>query len=200
MKSVGEAMSIGRSFNESLQKGFSSLEYGLYGLDKPQNVGELNSNIIEELKLQSSQRLLIVGEALRKGHTIEEIHNATKYDKWFLKQISDLVDLENLLSKNKLNKDIILLAKKNGFSDKKISALLNIQESEIRNFRDKNKINPVYRLVDTCAGEFKSKTPYLYSTYDWEFENKKFCESNPTNKNKVIILGGGPNRIGKNRV
>ncbi len=197
MKSVGEAMSIGRSFNESLQKGFNSLEYGLYGLDKPQNIEKLNSNIIEELKLQSSQRLLLVGEALRKGETIEDIHKVTKYDKWFIEQINFLIELEKLLSKNKLEKNLVLLAKKNGFSDKKISSLLEIPEEEIREFRNKNKINPVYRLVDTCAGEFKSKTPYLYSTYDWEFENKKFCESNPSNKNKVIILGGGPNRIGQ---
>ncbi len=197
MKSVGEAMSIGRSFNESLQKGFSSLEYGLYGLDKPQNESNFNSDIMEELKLQSSQRLLLVGEALRKGKTIEEIQRATKYDKWFIEQINLLIDLEKLLSKNKLDKELILLAKKNGFSDKKISSLLEIPEVEVREFRKKNKINPVYRLVDTCAGEFKSKTPYLYSTYDWEFENTKFCESNPKDKNKVIILGGGPNRIGQ---
>ncbi len=197
MKSVGEAMSIGRSFNESLQKGFSSLEYGLYGLDAPKNIKELKNNIMDELKLQSSQRLLLVGEALRLGKSVNEIHNVTKYDKWFIKQIDYLVHLENLLIKNKLDKNLILLAKKNGFSDKKISLLLKIEEKEVRKFRDLNKINPVYRLVDTCAGEFKSKTPYLYSTYDWEYENKKFCESNPTSNKKVIILGGGPNRIGQ---
>ena len=197
MKSVGEAMSIGRSFNESLQKGFSSLEYGLYGLDSPQNIDKFNTDIIEELKLQSSQRLLLVGEALRKGKSIEEIYKATKYDKWFINQINYLVDLEKHLSKNQLDKNLILLAKKNGFSDKKISSILKLKEIDIRKFRNKNNINPVYRLVDTCAGEFKSKTPYLYSTYDWEFENKKYCESNPTDKNKVIILGGGPNRIGQ---
>ena len=96
MKSVGEAMSIGRSFNESLQKGFSSLEYGLNGLDKPQNIDNLDSELIEELKLQSSQRLLLVGEALRKGKKIEEIQKATKYDNWFIKQINDLVNLEKI--------------------------------------------------------------------------------------------------------
>ncbi len=197
MKSVGEAMSIGRSFNESLQKGFSSLEYGLNGLDTPQNVDKFNSDIIEELKLQSSQRLLLVGEALRKGKSVDEIYNATKYDKWFINQINYLIELEKYLSNSKLEKNLVLLAKKNGFSDKKISTLLKLQEIEVRKFRNKHNINPVYRLVDTCAGEFKSKTPYLYSTYDWEFENKKYCESNPTNKNKVIILGGGPNRIGQ---
>ena len=104
MKSVGEAMSIGRSFNESLQKGFNSLEYGLYGLDKPQNIEKLNKNIIEELKLQSSQRLLLVGEALRKGETIEDIQKVTKFDMWFIKQINYLIDLEKHLSKNKLEK------------------------------------------------------------------------------------------------
>ncbi len=197
MKSVGEAMSIGRSFNESLQKGFCSLEYGLYGLDKPKNAMKINSNIMEELKLQSSQRLLIVGEALRQGKTIEEIHAVTKYDKWFIKQIYDLVNLEKILADSELDKNLILLAKKNGFSDKKISSLLRITENEVREFRNKHEINPVYRLVDTCAGEFKSKTPYLYSTYDWEFENTKFCEAKPTSNKKVLILGGGPNRIGQ---
>ncbi len=197
MKSVGEAMSIGRSFNESLQKGFSSLEYGLYGLDKPKRVEETKLNIIDELKLQSSQRLLLVGEALREGKTIDEIHKVTKYDRWFIKQINNLIDLEKVLKKEKLQKDIILLVKKNGFSDKKIATILGVNEIDVRNFRNKNNISPVYRLVDTCAGEFKSKTPYLYSTYDWEFENIKFCEANPTNNNKVIILGGGPNRIGQ---
>ncbi len=197
MKSVGEAMSIGRSFNESLQKGFSSLEYGLYGLDKPQDTNKLKNNIIDELKLQSPQRLLLVGEAIRQGKDIDEIHNVTKYDKWFIKQIYDLINLEKIIVSNNLDKETILLAKKNGFSDKKISSLLNIKEENVREFRNKYKIHPVFRLVDTCAGEFNSKTPYLYSTYDWEFENKKFCESRPSNKNKVIILGGGPNRIGQ---
>ena len=93
--------------------------------------------------------------------------------------------------------DILLLAKSNGFSDKKIAKLKKISEIEVRNLRKKLKIDPVYRLVDTCAGEFESKTPYLYSTYDWNFSNEKFCESNPTNKDKIIILGGGPNRIGQ---
>ena len=197
MKSVGETMSIGRSFKESLQKGFSSLEYGFYGIDKPKNYDSFSKEIIEELKLQSSQRLLLVGQALREGKTLNEIHNVTKYDKWFIKQISEVVDLEKLLLKHSLDKNIILNLKKNGFSDKKIASILEINETKIRDFRNKYNINPVFRLVDTCAGEFKSKTPYLYSTYDWDFENKKFCESNPSNKSKVIILGGGPNRIGQ---
>ena len=187
MKSVGETMSIGRSFKESLQKGFSSLEYGFYGIDKPKNYESFSKEIIEELKLQSSQRLLLVGQALREGKTLNEIHNVTKYDKWFIKQISEIVDLEKLLLKHGLDKNIILNLKKNGFSDKKIASFLEINETEIRDFRKKYNINPVFRLVDTCAGEFKSKTPYLYSTYDWDFENKKFCESNPTIRVRLLF-------------
>ena len=197
MKSVGETMSIGRSFNESLQKGFASLEYNLDGLDKPINI-ELNaSSVINKLKDQSSQRLLMIGEALRLGKEINDIQKVTSYDYWFINQVSSIINLEKLIIKNELNPNLLLLAKSNGFSDKKIAKLKNLSESKIRILRNKNKINPVYRLVDTCAGEFNSKTPYFYSTYDWNFENKKYCEANPTNNEKVIILGGGPNRIGQ---
>ena len=197
MKSVGEAMSIGRSFNESIQKGFNSLEYGLTGFDKPKLSSNDKNTILNELKIQSSQRLLVVGEALRIGLTVDEINQTTKYDKWFLYQIKTIIDFEKILKEKGLNKDIILYAKKIGFSDSKISSILSIKEIELRKFRNDNDINPVFRLVDTCAGEFSSKTPYLYSTYDWDFENTKFCEANPTSKDKVIILGGGPNRIGQ---
>jgi len=152
---------------------------------------------LNELKIQSSQRLLVVGEALRIGLTVDEINQTTKYDKWFLYQIKTIIDFEKILKEKGLNKDIILYAKKIGFSDSKISSILSIKEKELRKFRNNNDINPVFRLVDTCAGEFSSKTPYLYSTYDWDFENTKFCEANPTSKDKVIILGGGPNRIGQ---
>ncbi len=197
MKSVGETMSIGRSFNESLQKGFLSLEYNLDGLDSPQNT-ELNDlNILDELKKQSSQRLLMIGEAIRLGKNITEIKKTTNYDHWFISQIKSIIDLENLISNKELYPELLLLAKSNGFSDKKIAKLKNKSEEEIRNLRFKNDIRPVYRLVDTCAGEFDSKTPYLYSTYDWNINNPKYCESNPTNNKKVIILGGGPNRIGQ---
>ena len=98
---------------------------------------------------------------------------------------------------SELSKEIFLLAKCNGFTDKKIAKIKKIDENQIRKLRNENEIHPVFRLVDTCAGEFDSKTPYLYSTYDWSYDNSKFCESNPTNKNKIIILGGGPNRIGQ---
>jgi len=197
MKSVGETMSIGRSFAESLQKGFASLEYDLNGLDSPINISKDKNSILNELKKQSSQRLLIVGEALRIGIDEKEINNITRYDPWFIDQVNSIVKLEKYISKNKINKNLLLVAKKNGFTDKKISSLTKQSESEIRKFRHKWDIKPVFRLIDTCAGEFDSKTPYLYSTYDWNFHNNRFCEANPSNKNKIIILGSGPNRIGQ---
>ena len=197
MKSVGETMSIGRSFNESLQKGFSSLEYGLDGLDVPQNHTISKQTIIDDLKIQSSQRLLTIGQALRLGIDQDEINNITKYDNWFIYQLKKIVEIEKLIQESELSKEIMLLAKHNGFTDKKIAKIKNISEKEIRKFRHQNNIRPIFRLVDTCAGEFGSKTPYLYSSYDWNFHNKPFCESNPTKNKKVIILGGGPNRIGQ---
>ena len=197
MKSVGETMSIGRSFNESLQKGFSSLEYGLDGLDVPQNHTISKQTIIDDLKIQSSQRLLTIGQALRLGIDQDEINNITKYDKWFIYQLKKIVEIEKLIQESELSKEIMLLAKHNGFTDKKIAKIKNISEKEVRKFRHQNNIRPIFRLVDTCAGEFGSKTPYLYSSYDWNFHNKPFCESNPTKNKKVIILGGGPNRIGQ---
>ncbi|PPR47215.1 MAG: Carbamoyl-phosphate synthase large chain [Alphaproteobacteria bacterium MarineAlpha5_Bin9] len=197
MKSVGETMSIGRNFCESLQKGFTSLEYGLDGLDLPKNLLINKNNALENLRKKSSDRLLVVGESLRLGYSIKQICKETKYDYWFVSKINEIIKFEKFLKDNKLNKQILLSAKKLGFSDKKIAKIKKLDESYIRKKRYKLDIRPVFRLVDTCAGEFNSKTPYLYSTYDWSFENKKFCESNPSSKNKVIILGGGPNRIGQ---
>ncbi|MFL2544075.1 MAG: carbamoyl-phosphate synthase large subunit [Alphaproteobacteria bacterium] len=197
MKSVGETMSIGRSFTESLQKGFSSLEYGLDGLDIPQNKKINKQTILDELKIQSSQRLLTIGHALRLGIKPDEINNITKYDKWFIHQLKKIIEIENLIKESELSKEIILLAKYNGFTDKKIAKIKNKTEKEIRKYRHQNNIKPIFRLVDTCAGEFNSKTPYLYSSYDWSFHNSPFCESSPTKNKKVIILGGGPNRIGQ---
>ena len=197
MKSVGETMSIGRSFNESLQKGFSSLEYGLDGLDIPQNIKLDKESILNDLKIQSSQRLLTIGHAIRLGISSKEINNITKYDNWFINQLKSIVEIEEFIKVNQISKELLLLAKQNGFTDKKIAKLRNCSEVEIRELRHNKNIKPIYRLVDTCAGEFSSKTPYLYSSYDWNFKNKPFCESNPTTNKKIIILGGGPNRIGQ---
>ncbi len=197
MKSVGETMSIGRSFNESLQKGFSSLEYGLDGLDIPQNIKLDKESILNDLKIQSSQRLLTIGHAIRLGISSKDINNITKYDNWFINQLKSIVEIEEFIKVNQISKELLLLAKQNGFTDKKIAKLKDCSEIEIRELRHNKNIKPIYRLVDTCAGEFSSKTPYLYSSYDWNFKNKPFCESSPTTNKKVIILGGGPNRIGQ---
>ena len=197
MKSVGETMSIGRSFTESIQKGFASLEYDLDGLDTPKNIKFTKDNILEELKPQSSQRLLIIGEALRLGIKKDIIKEITRYDSWFIDEVESIIKIEVAIKNLELEKNLLLNAKSNGFSDKKIAKIKNMSENEIRNLRKKYAIHPVYRMIDTCAGEFDSKTPYLYSTYDWNFHNKKFCEANPSNKNKIIILGSGPNRIGQ---
>jgi len=197
MKSVGETMSIGRSFSESLQKGFASLEYDLDGLDTPKNKIFTRDNILEELKPQSSQRLLLIGEALRLGIDKNIIQKITKYDIWFINELDSIINLEKYIIDNDLDKELLLLSKSKGFSDKKLAKLKNLDEDKVRQLRKEKGITPVYRLVDTCAGEFDSRTPYLYSSYDWNLNNKKYCESNPTNKNKIIILGGGPNRIGQ---
>ena len=197
MKSVGETMSIGRSFVESIQKGFASLEYDLDGLDSPKKINLKKDSVLNELKAQSSQRLLMIGEAIRLGKNISEIQKVTNYDPWFIGQIKSIIDIEILIKKQDLDSKLLLLCKSNGFSDKKIAKLKNLSEINIRNLRFKHNIHPSYRLVDTCAGEFDSKTPYLYSTYDWREDNPKYCEANPTNNNKIIILGGGPNRIGQ---
>ena len=197
MKSVGETMSIGRNFAESIQKGFASLEYDLDGIDNPKNVISNKKNILEELKKQSSQRLLVAGEALRLNINKDKICKITKYDPWYINEIDLIIRLEKRIYKDTLKKEFLLFIKSKGFSDKKIAKIKKIKESKIRRLRHKYGIKPVFRLVDTCAGEFNSKTPYLYSTYDWNFVNDKYCEARPTKRKKIIILGGGPNRIGQ---
>ncbi len=192
MKSVGEVMSIGRTFKESLQKAMRSLEIDTYGFDKI-NDGEIKEDlIIEKLKTPNSERLWFVGEAFRKGFTIDEVHNYTMIDKWFLYNVKQIIDEEERVKRSKdLSKESLKKLKEYGFSDKRIGELTGKTEIEVRNLRKKYKLIPVYKTVDTCAAEFKAFTPYLYSTY--EIEN----ESERSDKKKVIILGGGPNRIGQ---
>ncbi len=192
MKSVGEVMAIGRTFKESLQKAMRSLEIDTYGFDKI-NDGEIKEDlIIEKLKTPNSERLWLVGEAFRKGFTIDDIHNYTKIDKWFLFNVKQIIDEEEKLKRSKdLSKESLKKLKEYGFSDKRIGELTGKSEIEIRNLRKKYQIIPVYKTVDTCAAEFRAFTPYLYSTY--EIEN----ESERSKRKKVIILGGGPNRIGQ---
>ena len=189
MQSVGEVMAIGRTFRESLQKAFRSLEVGLDGLEaKP--VAEDDPDLIRTrsldmsaLRYATSFRLLKVREALKQGRSIDEIHKLTKIDPWFLNQIKSLTKMDH--------KDSLRLLKENGFSDTQLARVMNKTEMEVRRERKKQSILPSFKVVDTCAAEFVAKTPYCYSTYDMENEIE------PLEGKKIVILGGGPNRIGQ---
>ncbi len=197
MKSVGEAMSIGRNFKESLQKALISLETGFSGLDQ---IFNLNIKQIEKkLKENIPNKILLVGEAFRKKINISKIHRLSKIDPWFLSQIKEIVDVESEIKKKGLpnNFNEFNFIKSIGFSDKKLSELRDIKENIVRNKRQALGIFPVYKKVDTCAAEFKSFTPYMYSTYQRNFSTNSECEAEPSNTKKIIILGGGPNRIGQ---
>ena len=191
MKSVGEVMSIGSTFKEALGKAMRSLEIDNSGFDLYEDDED---KIIKILKSNNPKKLWYLANALRAGMSIDDIYKLTKIDKWFLNNIKEIIDLEFLIKKKckkSLDEEVMQTAKKNGFSDSVISDLLNKKEEEIRDFRIANGIVPSYKMVDTCAAEFEAHTPYLYSTYQSEDESK------PTNKKKIAILGGGPNRIGQ---
>jgi carbamoyl-phosphate synthase large subunit len=195
MKSVGEVMSIGRNFQESLQKALSSLELDISGLDKLEEFKEMDDFKFEyELKEPGPSRILYVAEAFRKKYTVAEVHKISSIDPWFLEQIYDLIEIEKAISCKKI-KDLsskdLLFYKKKGFSDIKIANLMNTTQHVVRKKRIKNNIKPVYKRVDTCAAEFPTTTSYLYSSYE------QFCESSPSNNKKIIVIGSGPNRIGQ---
>jgi carbamoyl-phosphate synthase large subunit len=196
MKSVGEVMAIGRTFQESLQKALRGLEIGIDGLTpiiKPDQE-ELHSLLRKELSVPSSDRLRYLADAMRQGFELEEIRELTGMDPWFLAQLQDLVDAENRLvgrSITDLQKDELFRLKQKGFSDSRLATLLNGTEDEVRHHRLSMDVKPVFRRVDTCAAEFRSATAYMYSTYEDE------CEAEPTDNKKIIVLGGGPNRIGQ---
>src|SRR3990170_2092722 len=196
MKSVGEVMSIGRTFKEALQKAIRSLEIDSHGFAEGANAESVEF-IREKLKTPNWERLWYIPDALRSGMSIEEIYGISNIDPWFLEQIREIVDMEGDI-RNASNGDISLTdpgllrrAKEFGFSDHRIAELLNSEEGEIRAVRESLNIMPVYKRVDTCAAEFEAHTPYLYSTYEQE------CEADPSDRNKIVILGGGPNRIGQ---
>lgn len=203
MKSVGEAMSIGRSFTESFQKALRSMETGLTGLNKPNIAGLGKGDDINLLRrhltMPTPDRLLVVAEAFRHGLTVNEIYDISKYDPWFLEQIKLLVDIEQSLIETGLPKtsEGMYFLKSHGFSDARIAELLGKTEDEIRKHRHKLNVRPVYKCVDTCAAEFASLTPYMYSTYEKSFGDTRVCEANVKDTPKIAILGGGPNRIGQ---
>ncbi len=197
MKSVGEAMAIGRNFKESLQKALVSLEIGFSGLDRIFNLSKME--IEKKLKINIPNKILLIAEAIRKKISITKIYKLSKIDPWFLEQIKEIVDTENSLLKKGLPKNFneFNRIKSIGFSDKKLSELSGLNEKIVRRKRSALKILPVFKKVDTCAAEFKSFTPYMYSTYQRNFMINAECEAEPSSKKKVIILGGGPNRIGQ---
>lgn len=247
MKSVGEVMSIGRTFKESLQKAIRSLEIGSHGLE---NINADKNVIKSKLKTPNAERVWYIAQAMREGMSIQEIYELTWIDPWFLNNIKQIVEMEERIKESSKNPSLTLPlprggqgwggaselidrlkeAKRFGFSDRRIAQLLNVQEADIRHLRQQNNIHTVYKMVDTCGAEFAAYTPYLYSTYEEPFykvESEKLkvksenqnppqpplskggigggvfsehiseCESNPSNRKKVVILGSGPNRIGQ---
>jgi len=193
MKSVGETMAIGRTFKESLQKAIRSLEIGRFGFGQalPDDPQERKTLLRSKLIKPNSLRLFYIAEALRIGMTIDEVYDRTKVDPWFLHQIKDILDAEAELKTEKPTAELLRAAKAMGFSDRALSALWNKTEQDIRDWRKRENIYPVYKLVDTCAAEFEAYTPYYYSTYEQESETR------PSTRKKVAIIGGGPNRIGQ---
>jgi carbamoyl-phosphate synthase large subunit len=201
MKSVGEAMSIGRTFKEALQKAIRSLEIDSYGLERrelEEKGEERRKQIIEKLKTPNWERVWYIAEAIREGFLLDEIFELTKIDRWFLFNIKEIVELEETLKKDfkitsrkESSSRLLKKAKEYGFSDKKLAELLSTEEGTIRDLRRERGIKAVFKRVDTCGAEFEAYTPYLYSTYERD------CEAMPSNLKKIVILGGGPNRIGQ---
>ncbi len=200
MKSVGEAMSIGRSFQESLQKALRSMETGLTGLNEIEFAGGTEKEVVfAALAKPTPDRLLVIAQAFRLGLTVEEVAQACKYEPWFLRQVEELVRIETRLRKEGLPKDrqALLELKKRGFSDERLAELTGGDAGKVAALRHKLDVRPVYKRIDTCAAEFASRTPYLYSAYEGNGIDQPECEADVSDRDKIIILGGGPNRIGQ---
>ncbi|MFO1207603.1 MAG: carbamoyl-phosphate synthase large subunit [Amaricoccus sp.] len=203
MKSVGEAMAIGRTFHESVQKALCSLETGLTGFDEIEIEGaegpDAKATIIRALSLQTPDRLRLAAQAMRHGLTDDEIHAVTRYDTWFLARIREIVDEEARLRDTGLPREPHALRrlKQLGFSDARLATLTARTESSVRAERQRHGVRPVFKRIDTCGAEFEAQTPYMYSTYEVEHGGFTEDESRPTAARKVVILGGGPNRIGQ---
>ncbi|WP_421694279.1 carbamoyl-phosphate synthase large subunit [Aestuariivirga sp.] len=197
MKSVGEVMAIGRSFQESMQKALRGLETGLTGFNEVEipgaGEGDDKNAIRAALGTPTPDRLLKIAQAFRMGATVDQIYASCKYEPWFLRQIEEIVQVEEKIRERGLPKDAVNLTKLKsmGFSDQRLGELVRLPEDKVRSYRHKLKVRPVYKRIDTCAAEFASPTAYMYSTYDAEDEAK------PSDRQKIIILGGGPNRIGQ---
>jgi len=199
MKSVGEVMAIGRTFEEALQKALRSLEIGRYGLGSDgKDIKPEKDLILRKLRTPNPERVFYIRYALKSGFSVERIHGLTKIDPWFIRKIKNIVEYENELKKlaenysfEEIDEDVILKAKKLGFSDYQLAHIFKTTEREVRKIRKRKGIPAVFKMVDTCAAEFEAKTPYYYSTYEMENDAKR------TDREKVMILGSGPNRIGQ---
>ncbi|KXS35968.1 MAG: carbamoyl phosphate synthase large subunit [Idiomarina sp. T82-3] len=196
MKSVGEVMAIGRNFQESMQKALRGLELGANGFDSMVDLSsdEARGKVIRELKEPGAERIWYIGDAFRLGMTVREVFELTRIDEWYLIQIEELIKLEeelDVLGLAGMNEHVMRALKRRGFSDERIADVLHVSESEVRKRRHKLGIHPVYKRVDTCAAEFASSTAYMYSSYDEE------CEADVSDRDKIMVIGGGPNRIGQ---
>ena len=196
MKSVGEVMAIGRNFQESVQKALRGLETDSVGFDPSVDPAspDAREQVAQLLATPGPERIWIVGDAFRVGMTVDDIFNITKIDHWYLVQIEDLVRTEQQLAAttfSDLTRDSLYALKRKGFSDARLAQLLGVKESDVRGKRDEFGVQPIYKRVDTCAAEFSTDTAYMYSSYDEE------CESNPSDRDKIMVIGGGPNRIGQ---
>ena len=198
MKSVGEVMAIGRNFQESMQKALRGLEIGVTGFDEQLDFEQNDDSIISTLKLKlktpTPERIFYIADALRFGLSVDDVFADTNIDPWFLVQIEDIVHTENqlkTLGMGDLTPNLLRRLKRKGLSDARIAKLMGVSEKQFRKTRWNMGIYPVYKRVDTCAAEFETSTAYMYSTYDEE------CEANPSNKDKIMVIGGGPNRIGQ---
>lgn len=198
MKSVGEVMAIGRNFQESMQKALRGLEIGATGFDEQLDFEQNDDSIISTLKLKlktpTPERIFYIADALRFGLSVDDVFADTNIDPWFLVQIEDIVHTENqlkTLGMGDLTPNLLRRLKRKGLSDARIAKLMGVSEKQFRKTRWNMGIYPVYKRVDTCAAEFETSTAYMYSTYDEE------CEANPSNKDKIMVIGGGPNRIGQ---
>ncbi|SPF81178.1 carbamoyl-phosphate synthase large subunit [Pseudoprimorskyibacter insulae] len=200
MKSVGEAMSIGRTFHESVQKALASMESGLTGFDEVEIEGAPEkSAVIKAISLQTPDRLRTIAQAMRHGLTDAEIIGATAFDPWFLARIREIIEAEEEIRANSLPTDAdgLRALKMMGFTDARLAILTGFSEKDVRKRRQSVGVNAVFKRIDTCAAEFEAQTPYMYSTYEAPMMGEVECESRPSDKKKVVILGGGPNRIGQ---
>jgi carbamoyl-phosphate synthase large subunit len=206
MKSVGEAMAIGRSFKESLQKALRSLETGLTGLDEVEIAGARRTDgsvdqerVCQALSRRAPDIVLRIAEAFRLGLSVDAVHQACRVDHWFLRQIADLVAMEEDVRRHGLpgDRDAFAGLKRAGFSDMRLAKLAGLSVAAVKQHREQRSVHPVFKRVDTCAAEFRSLAPYLYSTYEHELDDGASCEADPSERDKVLILGGGPNRIGQ---